>query len=73
MLKLNQKNCRLHVGALPEIKTVGVLGAGIMGAGIAQAAAYAGYKVILKDIEQKFVDSGIKQNQAAFRQFGQPP
>src|SRR5581483_10801876 len=29
-----------------EIKTVGVLGAGIMGAGIAQAAAYAGYKVI---------------------------
>jgi len=50
-----------HTGAVPTIKTVGVLGAGIMGAGIAQAAAFAGYKVVLKDIEQKFVDQGIKK------------
>jgi 3-hydroxyacyl-CoA dehydrogenase / enoyl-CoA hydratase / 3-hydroxybutyryl-CoA epimerase len=40
------------------IHTVGVLGAGVMGAGIAQAAAYSGYKVDLKDVEQKFVDKG---------------
>jgi len=44
-----------------EIKTVGVLGAGVMGAGIAQAAAYAGYKVVLKDIDKKFVDQGMSK------------
>jgi 3-hydroxyacyl-CoA dehydrogenase / enoyl-CoA hydratase / 3-hydroxybutyryl-CoA epimerase len=42
----------------PNITTVGVLGAGVMGAGIAQACAKAGYKVIVKDIEQKFLDKG---------------
>jgi 3-hydroxyacyl-CoA dehydrogenase/enoyl-CoA hydratase/3-hydroxybutyryl-CoA epimerase len=42
------------------IHTVGVLGAGIMGAGIAQSAAYSGYKVALKDVEQKFVDKGFE-------------
>ncbi len=44
-----------------EIKTVGVLGAGVMGAGIAQAAAYAGYRVVLKDIDKKFVDQGMSK------------
>lgn len=44
-----------------EIKTVGVLGAGIMGAGIAQAAAHAGYKVVLKDIDKKFIDQGMSK------------
>jgi 3-hydroxybutyryl-CoA dehydrogenase len=43
-----------------EIKTIGVLGAGAMGSGIAQIAAQAGFNVILRDIEDKFVDSGIK-------------
>jgi 3-hydroxyacyl-CoA dehydrogenase/enoyl-CoA hydratase/3-hydroxybutyryl-CoA epimerase len=42
-----------------EIKTVGVLGAGVMGAGIAQAAAYSGYKVILKDIKPEFLEKGM--------------
>jgi len=36
------------------------VGAGQMGAGIAQVAATAGYKVILSDIEQKFVDNGMR-------------
>ncbi|MCX5806118.1 MAG: 3-hydroxyacyl-CoA dehydrogenase NAD-binding domain-containing protein [Proteobacteria bacterium] len=43
-----------------EIKTIGVLGAGVMGNGIAQVAAQAGYNVILRDIEDRFVESGIK-------------
>ena len=43
-----------------EIKTIGVLGAGVMGNGIAQVAAQAGYNVILRDIEDKFVEGGIK-------------
>lgn len=42
------------------IKTVGVIGAGTMGNGIAQVAAQAGYNVILRDIEDRFVEAGIK-------------
>jgi 3-hydroxybutyryl-CoA dehydrogenase len=41
------------------ISKIGVLGAGTMGAGIAQVAAQAGFKVVLADIDQKFVDKGI--------------
>ena len=42
-----------------EIKTFGVIGAGIMGGGIAQVAAASGYNVILNDIEDRFLDKGI--------------
>ena len=42
-----------------EIKTIGVLGAGQMGNGIAQVAAQAGYNVIMRDIDQKFIDNGM--------------
>ncbi len=42
-----------------EIKTIGVIGAGQMGAGIAQVAALAGYNVILNDIKQEFIDRGM--------------
>ena len=41
------------------ITKVGVLGAGTMGAGIAQVTAQAGFQVVLVDIDQKFVDRGI--------------
>ena len=43
-----------------EIKKVFVLGAGTMGNGIAQVAAAAGLDVVLCDIEQSFVDGGMK-------------
>jgi len=42
-----------------EVKTIGVLGAGTMGSGIAQAAAEAGYDVIMRDIKDDFVQRGI--------------
>jgi 3-hydroxybutyryl-CoA dehydrogenase len=42
-----------------EIKVVGVIGAGTMGNGIAQVAAEAGYSVIMRDIEEKFVQRGL--------------
>jgi 3-hydroxybutyryl-CoA dehydrogenase len=42
-----------------EIRTFGVIGAGQMGAGIAQVAAQTGYRVIMRDIEQHFVDGGM--------------
>jgi 3-hydroxybutyryl-CoA dehydrogenase len=43
---------------MAEIKRVGVVGAGLMGHGIAQVAAEAGYDVVLRDIDQGFVDKG---------------
>jgi 3-hydroxybutyryl-CoA dehydrogenase len=47
-----------------EIKTIGVLGAGQMGSGIAQIAASKGYKVILRDIKQEFCDGAISKMKA---------
>ncbi|MDH3445448.1 MAG: 3-hydroxyacyl-CoA dehydrogenase NAD-binding domain-containing protein [Deltaproteobacteria bacterium] len=38
---------------------IGVLGAGTMGAGIAQVAAQAGFQTLLYDIKQEFVDAGF--------------
>jgi 3-hydroxybutyryl-CoA dehydrogenase len=43
-----------------DIKTIGVLGAGSMGSGIAQVAAQSGYNVVMRDIEDKFVDRALK-------------
>lgn len=43
-----------------EIKTIGVLGAGLMGSGIAQIAADSGYLVVLRDIDTQYVDRGLK-------------
>jgi 3-hydroxybutyryl-CoA dehydrogenase len=43
-----------------EIKVIGVLGAGSMGNGIAQLAAQAGYQVVMRDIEDRFVENGLK-------------
>jgi 3-hydroxybutyryl-CoA dehydrogenase len=42
-----------------EINTVGVVGAGTMGNGIAQVAARAGLSVILRDVEQRLIDRGL--------------
>ncbi|MBM4235634.1 MAG: 3-hydroxybutyryl-CoA dehydrogenase [Firmicutes bacterium] len=41
------------------MKTIGVIGAGTMGSGIAQTAAEAGYNVIMRDIEESFVKRGL--------------
>lgn len=42
-----------------EVKTLGVIGAGQMGAGIAQVAAAYGLKVVMNDIAKEFVDKGF--------------
>ena len=42
------------------IKTVGVLGAGTMGNGVAHAFARSGFRVILRDVEKKFLDRGLE-------------
>ena len=43
-----------------EIKKICVLGAGLMGNGITQVCAQAGYEVAMRDIEQRFIDGGMK-------------
>jgi len=42
-----------------EIKNITVLGSGIMGHGIAQVSAMAGYNIVLRDIEQQFLDKAM--------------
>jgi 3-hydroxybutyryl-CoA dehydrogenase len=42
-----------------EIKKIAVLGAGQMGNGIAHVCAKAGYEVMMRDIEQRFIDKGL--------------
>lgn len=44
---------------MAEIKQVGVLGAGLMGHGIAQVAAQAGYEVVLREVDEKTLAKGI--------------
>ncbi|HET8965033.1 MAG TPA: 3-hydroxybutyryl-CoA dehydrogenase [Candidatus Acidoferrum sp.] len=46
--------------SLAEIKTVAVLGAGTMGNGIAHVFARAGYEVILRDVEQRYLDRAME-------------
>jgi 3-hydroxybutyryl-CoA dehydrogenase len=45
--------------SLDTIKTIAVLGSGTMGNGIAHVFARAGYKVFLRDVEQRFLDRAV--------------
>jgi 3-hydroxybutyryl-CoA dehydrogenase len=56
-----------------EIKKVGVLGCGLMGAGIAQVAATAGFEVAVLEVDQKYLDKGfgvIEKSLAKFAEKG---
>jgi 3-hydroxybutyryl-CoA dehydrogenase len=56
-----------------EIKKVGVLGCGLMGSGIAQVAATAGFDVVVLEVEQKYLDkgfAGIEKSLAKFAEKG---
>ena len=46
------------------IKKIGVVGAGTMGNGIAQIAAQIGCDVVMRDIEMRFVEGGMKKIQS---------
>ena len=43
------------------IRRVGVVGFGQMGSGIAQVCAMAGFDVLAREVDQKFIDSGMKR------------
>jgi len=56
-----------------EIKKVGVLGCGLMGSGIAQVSAMAGFDVTVLEAEQRFLDkgfAGIEKSLARFAEKG---
>ncbi len=56
-----------------EIKKVGILGCGLMGSGIAQTVATAGYDVTVLEAEQRFIDkgfAGIEKSLAKFAEKG---
>ena len=58
---------------MSDIKRVGVLGCGLMGSGIAQVAASAGYDTIVRDISKEFLDrgrAGIEKSLAKFVEKG---
>ncbi|MFX1359091.1 MAG: 3-hydroxyacyl-CoA dehydrogenase NAD-binding domain-containing protein [Promethearchaeota archaeon] len=50
-----------------DVKNVLVLGAGLMGHGIAQVALMAGYNVTLVDIKDEFVDKGVTKIEAGLK------
>ena len=58
---------------MSEIKRVGVLGCGLMGSGIAQVAAAAGYDTVVRDVAKELLDrgrAGIEKSLAKFLEKG---
>jgi 3-hydroxybutyryl-CoA dehydrogenase len=56
-----------------EIKKVGVLGCGLMGSGIAQVCATAGFDVTVLEVEQKFIDKGFGGIEKSLAKFAERP
>src|SRR5450759_461065 len=56
-----------------EIKNVGVLGCGLMGSGIAQVCATAGFEVTVLEVEQKFLDKGFAGIEKSLAKFAERP
>src|SRR5579862_8274302 len=56
-----------------EINKVGVLGCGLMGSGIAQVAAMAGFDVTVLEVEQKFLDKGFVGIEKSLAKFAERP
>ena len=52
-----------------DVKKIAMIGAGDMGHGIAACCLLGGYTVVLRDIEQKFVDRGMAGIKASFDKF----
>ncbi|MGH9576276.1 MAG: 3-hydroxyacyl-CoA dehydrogenase family protein, partial [Terriglobales bacterium] len=54
-----------------DIKKVGVLGCGLMGSGIAQVSATAGFDVVVLETEQKFLDKGFANIEKSLAKFAE--
>jgi 3-hydroxybutyryl-CoA dehydrogenase len=56
-----------------EINKVGVLGCGLMGSGIAQVSAMAGFDTTVLEVEQKFLDRGFAGIEKSLNRFAERP
>jgi 3-hydroxybutyryl-CoA dehydrogenase len=56
-----------------EIKKVGVLGCGLMGSGIAQVSAAAGFDTTVLEVEQKVLDKGFAGIEKSLAKFAERP
>src|SRR6202522_4005037 len=56
-----------------EIKKVAVLGCGLMGSGIAQVCATAGFDVTVLEVEQKYLDKGFAGIDKSLAKFAERP
>lgn len=56
-----------------NIRKVGVLGCGLMGSGIAQVSATAGFDVTVLEVEQKFLDKGFLGIEKSLSKFAERP
>src|SRR5688500_17619829 len=43
------------------MKSIGVLGCGLMGAGIAQTCAQAGYRTVVREVDEQLLDKGLER------------
>jgi 3-hydroxybutyryl-CoA dehydrogenase len=51
---------------MKKIKKVGVLGCGLMGSGVAETAARAGYETVVREVTEELVDRGLQKIQGSF-------
>src|SRR5439155_22735606 len=56
-----------------DIKKIGVLGCGLMGSGIAQVSAMAGFETTVLEVEQKFLDKGFAGIEKSLAKFAERP
>jgi len=56
-----------------NIEKVGVLGCGLMGSGIAQVSAMAGFDVTVLEVEQRFIDKGFSGIEKSLAKFAERP
>jgi 3-hydroxybutyryl-CoA dehydrogenase len=56
-----------------QIRKVGVLGCGLMGSGIAQVAAMAGFEVIVLEVEQRYLEKGFAGIEKSLAKFAERP
>ena len=52
-----------------EIRTVGVVGCGLMGSGIAQVSAMAGYPTVVREVSQDLLDKGLRSIEKSLAKF----
>src|SRR5262249_13521931 len=57
----------LEAGRVPRIRRVGIVGAGIMGAGIAQLAALRGCEVVIQEVNEAALAAGIQRIEELFQ------